>query len=54
MTTLDVAKCIDQDGKISFSTENLYKGIHAVYLTYEDKTDNYKTELTFILDNRQK
>lgn len=54
MTTLDVAECIDQDGKISFSTENLYKGIHTVYLTYEDKADNYKTELTFILDNRQK
>ena len=54
MTTLDVAECIDQDGKISFSTADLYQGIHTVYLKYDDKTDNYKTELTFVLDNRQK
>lgn len=54
MTTLNIAECIDQNGTISFSTENFYKGIHTVYLTYEDKTDNYKTELTFLLDNRLK
>ena len=54
MTTLNIAECIDQNGIISFSTENIYKGIHTVYLTYEDKTDNYKTELTFLLDNRLK
>ena len=54
MTTLNIAECIDQNGIISFSTENFYKGIHTVYLTYEDKTDNYKTELTFLLDNRLK
>ena len=47
-TNLNVKDCIDEDGKISFSTENFYSGIHTVYLTYEDKVDNYTTNITFI------
>ena len=52
-TNLNVKDCIDEDGKISFSTENFYSGIHTVYLTYEDKVDNYTTNITFIVDTRK-
>ena len=53
-TNLNVKDCIDEDGKISFSTENFYSGIHTVYLTYEDKVDNYTTNITFIVDTRER
>ena len=47
-------KIIDEGGKISFSTENFYSGIHTVYITYEDKVDNYTTNITFIVDTRER
>ena len=53
-TTLNIEECTNNNGKISFSTQNFYKGIHTLYLTYQDKDDNYKTEITFLIDNREK
>lgn len=54
LTTLNVEECVDENGKISFNTADFYSGIHTVYMTYEDKVDNYTTQITFVLDTRER
>ena len=54
LTTLNVEECVDENGKISFDTTDFYSGIHTVYMTYEDKVDNYITQITFVLDTRER
>ena len=49
---LNIEECIDENGVISFDTTNFASFIHTVYLGYEDKNDNYMSQVIYMFDNR--
>lgn len=51
-TTLDLDKCVDKNGVISFDTTNLDSVVYSVYLEYEDTNDNYLSQVLFMFSNK--
>ena len=51
-TTLDLEKCVDENGIISFETTNLDEVVYSVYLGYEDTNDNYISQVLFMFSNK--
>ena len=49
---LNIEECIDENGVISFDTTNFASFVHTVYLGYEDKNDNYMSQVIYMFDNR--
>ena len=49
---LNIEECIDENGVISFDTTNFASFVYTVYLGYEDKNDNYMSQVIYMFDNR--
>ena len=50
--TLNIDDCLDEKGIISFDTSNFDACVHSVYLKYEDRNDNYMSQVLFMFNNR--